>query len=186
MIGQSALFLILVAIVELCLLAVAFYSLRRARRSTEGSWESILQRLVQVDRSGIENIALDIIDASGKRRTDDDSFMMESKEIWTLVGGWKGLDALQANCLVLIDLAFYLQQWYPEAFAVTEQLRLSAREIEWQISRLKIAEKTGKLEGTITMYGQHAIATYYLMTRRLLDLYAQLDSPMLPQLQRVL
>ncbi|MGC2606981.1 MAG: hypothetical protein WA419_15640, partial [Silvibacterium sp.] len=139
-----------------------------------------------IDRSRIEEIALDIIDLSGQPRKDEGSAALESAEIWTLIGGWKGLEALENNCAVLIDLAFYVQQWYPEAVATTEQLRLSAREIEWHISRLKIAHQTGKLEDTIPMYAQRAVATYYLMTRQVVALYEQGNVAMLAELQRVI
>jgi len=184
--GHSVLFVVAVSVVVLCSLIVGAYYLHRARRTREGSWENILKRLTYVDRSCVEDIALDIINENGQQRTDDNSFMMEAQQIWRLIGGWDGLDALEANCLVLIDLAFYLQQWYPEAFAVTQQLRLNAREIQGQISRLRIADKNGKLDSMITMFGQQAIATYYLMTQQVLDLYERLGVPMLPELQKSL
>lgn len=96
------------------------------------------------------------------------------------------MEVLKANCEVLIDLAFYVQKWYPEALAVTEQLRLSAREIEWHVERLKGAERIGKLKSAFAMYAQPAVGTYYLMTRRLLALYEQGHLPMLADLQKSL
>lgn len=87
---------------------------------------------------------------------------------------------------MLIDLAFYVQQWYPEALAVTEQLRLSAREIEWHVGRLKSAAQTGKLENSILMNAQRVAVTYYLMTQRLLTLYERGNFPMLAELQKAL
>jgi hypothetical protein len=98
----------------------------------------------------------------------------------------EGVEALEANSRVLIDLAFYLQQWYPEALVVAEQLRLSAREIEWQVGRLRGAAQTGKLESAFPMYAQRAAAAYYLMTQRLLDLYEQGNPPRLAALQKAL
>ncbi|MGA7242574.1 MAG: hypothetical protein WBX19_05300, partial [Terracidiphilus sp.] len=85
-----------------------------------------------------------------------------------------------------IDLAFYVQRWYPEALVVAEQLRLSAREIEWHVGRLKGAQKTGKLESAFAMYAQPAVATYYLMTRQILALYEQGSIAMLTELRDVL
>jgi hypothetical protein len=98
----------------------------------------------------------------------------------------KGLEVLESNCAVLIDLAFYVQQRYPEALAVTEELRLAAREIAWHVERLRGAARTGKLESSFPMYAQRAVATYYLMTRRVLILYEQQRLPMLTDLQRAL
>ncbi len=111
---------------------------------------------------------------------------LEPAQIWKLVGGLEGLEVLEANCTVLIDLAFYVQLWYPEALVVAEQLRLSAREIEWHVGRLKGAQKTGKLESAFAMYAQPAVATYYLMTRQILALYEQGSIAMLTELRDVL
>jgi hypothetical protein len=179
-------FLIAAAVFVAILVAIAALSFARARRKSRGTWEEILARLIPIDRQHLEEVALDVIDPSGQRRKDDSSATLEATEIWTLVGGWKGIEALENNCAVLIDLAFYVQQWYPEALGVSEELRLRAREIEWQISRLKIAQTTGKLESTIPMYAQQAVATYYLMTRRVLALYEQGNISMLAELQRSL
>ncbi|MGC2164304.1 MAG: hypothetical protein WA634_20585 [Silvibacterium sp.] len=167
-------------------MTIAARSLTRARRKSRGSWEEILARLVPIDRQRLEEVAFDIIDPSGERRKDVSSAALEATEIWTLIGGWKGIEALENNCAVLIDLAFYVQQSFPEALRVSEELRLHAREIEWQISRLKVAQTTGKLESTIPTYAQQAVATYYLMTRRVLELYGQGNLSMLEELQRAL
>jgi hypothetical protein len=97
------------------------------------------------------------------------------------------MEALEANCTVLIDLAFYVQQWYPEkALVVAEQLRLSAREIEWHVQRLKAAAKSGQLETCIFMNAQRAAVAYFLMTRHVLSLYEHGNLPMLPDLQQCL
>ena len=88
--------------------------------------------------------------------------------------------------MVLIDLAFYVQQKYPEAVVTTEQLRLNAREIAFHVERLKGAAESGKLDSVFAMYAQRATATYYLMTRQVLALYEHDGLPMLASLQRAL
>ena len=159
----------------------------RARRSYQATWEDLLKRLTFVDRNAIAEIALDVVNPSGDQRRDEDSAILESAEIWKLIGGWDGIEALEANCTVLIDLAFYVQQWYPEkALIVAEQLRLSAREIEWHVQRLKAAAKAGQLETCIFMNAQRAAVTYFLMTRHVLSLYEHGNLPMLPDLQQCL
>jgi len=185
-VNHSAFFLGAIAVFVVALSALAGYALYRARRSSRGSWEDILKRLVPLDRSCIEEVALDVIDQSGRPRRDEGSAALDASQIWRMIGGWNGIEALEKNCAVLIDLAFYVQQWYPEAVAVTEQLRLSAREIEWHIDRLKIAHQTGKLESTIPMYAQQAVARYYVMTRSLLALYEQGNFSMVAELQRAI
>ena len=186
MIDRTDIFIGAVAIFVVSLIAIAAYYYRHARNSTQTDWDSLLNRLTRVDRSSIAEVALDVIEESGKQRNDQGSAILEPPEIWKLLGGMEGVEALEANSRVLIDLAFYLQKWYPEALIVAEQLRLSAREIEWQVGRLKGAAQTGKLESAFPMYAQRAAAAYYLMTQRLLDLYEQGDPPRLAALQKAL
>lgn len=184
--SRTLIFLVSVATFLIIVVVIAGRSYRRAHRSSAKYWAILLQRLTAVDRSSIAEVALDIVDESGRQRKDEDSAILEPKQIWNLVGGLKGLEALESNCAVLIDLAFYVQQWYPEALIVAEQLRLSAREIEWHVGRLRDAQKTGKLESVFPMYAQRAVATYYLMTRRVLALYEQGDHAMLIELQKAI
>jgi hypothetical protein len=139
-----------------------------------------------VDRDGVAQIALDYLDESGQRRSEVSDTDLEPSQIWKLVGGLKGLEVLERNCPVLIDLAFYVQQWYPEAVVLAEELRLNAREIEWHVERLRGASKTGNLEVSFADYAQPAIAKYYLMTRRVLALYERGNLSMLIDLQKAI
>jgi hypothetical protein len=184
--ARTVYFIVAVAIFILALIAIALYYYRRSRMSSQKNWERLLKRLTAVDRSSIAEVALDIIDESGQKRQDEASAILEPSQIWKLVGGLKGLEVIEANCAVLVDLAFYVQQWYPEAVVVAEQLRLSAREIEWQVGRLKSAQETGKLESAFPMYAQPAVAAYYLMTRRVLALYEEGNLAMLADLRNAL
>jgi hypothetical protein len=182
---RTVYFLAAVVFLVVFLAAVAVRYYLRARRSYRASWESLLDRLTLVDRSAIAEIALDVIDESGRRRRDEASAILGSSQVWNLIGGWEGLRALEANCTVLIDLAFYVQQWYPEkALLVAEQLRLSAREIDWHMQRIKSGAKAGKLESCILMNAQRAAVTYFLMTRQLLALYESSNVPALSALQQ--
>jgi hypothetical protein len=183
---RTGYFVAAVAIFVLALIAIAMYYYHRSQNSSEKNWERLLKRLTAVDRSSIAEVALDIIDESGQRRKDEASAVLDSSQISKLVGGLEGLEAMEANCAVLVDLAFYVQQWYPEAIVVAEKLRLSAREIEWHVGRLKSAQQTGKLEGAFTMYAQPAVATYYLMTRQVIALYEEGNLAMLADLRSTL
>ena len=183
---HTAVFLIVITLFIGVAAGLGMFSIVQMRRKSAGRWEDIIKRLKPIDRDSVEEVAFDIITPSGERRTDDESSTLDAAEIWSLIGEWEGLETLKHNCSVLIDLAFYVQQWYPEALAVAEQLRLSAREIEWHISRLQTAQTTGKLETVIPMYAQQAVATYYVMTRRVLALYEQGNITMLAELQHTL
>lgn len=182
-------FLIVLAVFLLILLVTAGYYYARDRRNRKypyGKFDTLMKRLSAVDRDNVALIARDFVDESGQRRTDEDDLDLDPSQIWPLIGGLKGLEVIEKNCEVLVDLVFYVQQWYPEALALTEQLRLNAREIEWHVERLKGAEKTGKLESSFADNAQRAVTTYYMMTRRVLAIYEQLNIPGFADLQRAL
>jgi len=182
-------FLIALAVFVAALLtAGTYYYLRSLRRKKYpyGKWEDILKRLTIVDRDSIEMIARDFVDETGQQRTEERDTDLDPAEIWDLIGGMKGLRELERNCAVLVDLVFYVQQWYPEALLITDRMRQEAREVEWHISRLRAAEKNGKLDDWFTDYAQRAVAKYYLMTRQVLALYKQGNFPGVMELQKAL
>ncbi len=181
---HSEIFAIAVLLVLAFLLAAAGYSLWRARRMQgEPSIEALMARLIAVDRDKVFFIAAAYEDA-GDQFTVNDS--LESWQVWEMIGGMRGFEALAANCEVLIDLACYVQRWYPEALPVAEQLRLNAREIQWHLERLKGAERRGNLEAVFPDYAQRAVVVYYGMTRHVLALYEASQVPGWNRLQTAL
>jgi hypothetical protein len=179
-------FIALAALLLAALLAALLRDYLRARSPVDTTWEGLLERLVTVDREAIATIALDAVNETGEPAQRDDSFTLEPTAIWNLLGGLEGLEAIERNCQVLVELAAYLQRFYPEALVVAEQLRLNAREIEWHVGRLKGAAQTGNLQASFPAYAQRAVATYYLMTRKLLALYRLADSPQFAALQQAI
>jgi hypothetical protein len=177
-------FLSATGIVFGALLSIAGYYYSRARQSARLSWEELIKKLTWIDRNTIAQVALDLVDESGERRDAADAASLEPSQLWSLIGGLKGLEVLEANSEVLIDLAFYVQQWYPEALVVAERLRLDARELKWHVARLRGAAQTGNLQISFPFYAQRAVVTYYFMTRRLLDLYEAGNFSMLADLQK--
>jgi hypothetical protein len=138
-----------------------------------------------IDRSNIAKVALDLADESGKPREDSDTASLEPSQLWRLIGGLRRLEVLETNSEVLIDLAFYVQQWYPEALVFVERLRLDDRELKWHVARLKGAARTGNLEISFPYYAQRAVVIYYRMTRRVLGLYEEMGNfSMLSDLQK--
>ena len=182
---RTDLFILVVVLFLALLVSVAIYYLLRMRKASTATWSSLMGRLVAVDRNRIAIVALDLVDETGQPREGGDP-EIEPDSLWDLVGGMDGLEALEKNCEVLIDLAFYVQRWHPEALVVTEQLRLNAREIQWHVARLKGAAQTGNLASSFPQYAQRAVATYYLMTRHLLELYERGNLSEFTQLQAVL
>jgi hypothetical protein len=183
---RSLYFAVLATILLLALLGILLQHYLRARRRAQASWDDLLKQLRWVDRDKLARIALDVIDESGGRSQTEGSFSLEPPEIWSLLGGLDGLEVLEHNCQVLVELAAYVQKWYPEALVVAEQLRLNAREIEWHVGRLKGAAQTGNIQSAFADYAQRAAAIYYLMTRHVLNLYEQASIPGLAELQRAL
>lgn len=177
-------FTISVLIFLAVLLAVVVRHGRRVKRASNADWDQLLRRLEFVDREKIAAIAQD---ALGDGQSDaQGALQLDGMSIEAMLGGLEGLEKLQRNCEVLIDLAAYVQRWYPEALVVAEQLRLNARELEWHVGRLRGAAETGNLQSAFGDYAQRAVVIYYLMTQHVLELYARTSTSSVAQLQAAL
>jgi hypothetical protein len=175
---QNFYFLSAIGIVVGTLLSIVGYYYSRGRPSPRLSWEELVKKLTWIDRNTIAQVALDLVDESGARKESADAANLEPEQLWRLIGGLQGLEVLEKNS--------DLQQWYPEAIVIAERLRLDARELKWHVARLKGAAQTGNLQISFPFYAQRAVVTYYLMTRRLLDLYQAVNFSMLAELQEAL
>jgi hypothetical protein len=165
---------------------IAGYYYLRSRRSSPASWEELLTKLTWIDRDSIAEVALDLVDESGQPRFADDAGGLDPSQLWRLTGGLEGLEVLERNSEVLIDLVFYVQQRYPEAMIVAERMRLDARELKWHIARLRASARKGDLQVSFPFYAQRAVVSYYRMTRQVLNLYAEGHFSMLAELQETL
>jgi hypothetical protein len=165
------------------LVTILLRSYLRSRRSADVSWDDLLQRLSWIDRDAIATVALDAVDESGQPLPMGDGFALEPDAIWNLLGGLEGLETIERNCEVLVELASYVQRMYPEAVMVAEKLRLNAREIEWHVGRLRGAAQTGNLQASFDTYAQRAVVSYYMMTRHVLALYSHANFSRLAELQ---
>lgn len=187
MMMRSIYFLIFVSIFLVLILGNATYFYVRYRRREKypyGKWEDLLKRLKPLDYGKLALIARDpTIETDQHDRDEED---IDPEEIWRLLGGMRSLEVMEKNCEVLVDMVFYIQQWYPEALLIAEQLRLNAREVEWHIGRLRAAAKAGRRKSAIAEYVQQAVVIYWQMTREVLSLYEQANISGLSDLQRVL
>jgi hypothetical protein len=177
---RQLLFLLAALAFASILIGITIFYILRARRATKTAWTTLLGRLKEIDRRKVAQVALDLLEEHPVEQ------QLEPELIFELIDGMNGLDALEQNCDVLIDLATYVQKWYPEALELSEDLRLSAREIKWHIGRLRGASMTGHLQEQFPIYAQRAVATYYLMTRSLLVLYEGVQLPEFADLQHAL
>jgi hypothetical protein len=183
---NAELFFIAMIVLVAVMAAVAFWFIRKARLRDMATWESLVAKLEPVDRRAVAAIALDLFDESGARRSGNDTDLLDPSEVWDMVGGLTGLEAMERNCAVLIDIAAYVQRWYPEAVVVAEQLRLNAREVQFHLGRLKGAARTGNLHSAFADYAQRAVATYYRMTRSVLALCEHAHAPGLAALEQAI
>lgn len=181
-----SLFIIPAALMVGILVSLLVYAYLNRRPASGNDWHTLVNRLIWIDRDAVSTVAQDALGAGDRAQVGSGEFSLSPPEIWNMVGGMKGLDIIQHNCQVLVELAAYVQQYYPEALAIAEQLRLNAREVEWHINRLKGAEQTGNLQASFGEYGQRAVAIYYLMTQHVLSLYQQISFESLPELQRAI
>ncbi len=179
-------FVTAIGLFVITLVLIAGYYYFRSRRSSPASWEELLAKLTWIDRNNIAEVALDLVDESGQPKVAEDAGSLDPSQVWKLIGGLKGLEVLERNSEVLIDLAFYVQQWYPEALVIAERLRLDARELKWHVERLKGAAQKGNLQISFAFYAQRAVVSYYRMTRRVLSLYEAGNFSMLAELQKAL
>jgi hypothetical protein len=184
---RSLYFFSFVVVFLVSILVTGAYSYLRYRYREKypyGKWEDLLKRLVPLDHDNLALIARDRSFASDQEASDEAD--LDPEKIWRLLEGMGGLEVVEKNCAVLVDLVFYVQQWHPEALLIAEQLRLNAREVEWRIGRLRAATKTGKRKTATADYVQQVVAVYYQMTCEVLSLYEQANLPGLADLQRAL
>jgi hypothetical protein len=166
-------FLFLAGVLIAVILVVVIRYALRLRASTKTEWEDLLERLIAIDREGVDTVALDAIEPSGQRRSDKFARELDPNVIWKLLGELDGVKRLESNSRVLIEMAAYLQRSHPEAAAVAEELRLHAKELELLVGRLRMADDQGSLEFHIPTYAQNAAIVYYLMEQRLQALCQQ-------------
>jgi hypothetical protein len=166
-------FLFLAGVLIAIILVVGIRYALRLRASTKTEWEALLKSLTAINRDGVDTVALDAIESSGQRRTDQLARELEPEQIWKLLGGLDGVKRLESNSRVLVEMAAYLHRSHPEAAAVAEELRLQAKELEFQVGRLRMADEQGSLEFHIPTYAQNAAIAYYLMEQRLQALCQQ-------------
>ena len=174
------------AIVFVALLFVTFRYVWRLRESRDSTWEDLMQSIVPVDRHAIETVALDAVEPSGEPKPIEHTRELGRQDIWNLLGGMEGINRIESNSHVLIEMAAYLQRWHPEAAETAEELRLEARRLEWHVGRLRAAESNQCLDLHFHSYGQGAAVSYYLMLKRVLALYQHSQDALFGDVQRAL
>lgn len=163
-------FLVLAGGLIAAVLGIGAFYFWRLSRSAKMEWETLLSHLVVIDHDAVDKVALDAIHPCGTVRTDKQARELDPDEIWRLLGRLEGVLKLEKNSRILIEMASYLQRSYPEASEIAEELRLHARELEYQVQHLRMASEQGSLEFHISTYAPNAAIAYYRMEKLLLEL----------------
>lgn len=172
-------FPVLSSVLVFLLLLISSFYIRRLRIDSEVDWSQIIARLEPVNREGIYAVANNILEDTF---ADD----IDSEGLLEMLDGMSGLNRMDQNCDVLIDLAAYVQRWYPADLKIAEELTLNAREFHWRVERLRTAASRGKLVEQFNFYGPRAVANYYLMTRTLMLFYEGVLGDKYIELQQLL
>lgn len=172
-----------VLVLMTALLAVGIKAFRRQKRARDSNWEELMRRLVPVDRSAIKTVALYRAHPPVETASAPPAKELGKKDIWNLIGGMEGIRHIENNSEVLIDMALYLQHWYPDAGEIAEELRLEANRLKWHVKRLREAEKNACLEAHFHLYGRQAAESYYLMVQKTIELYRHAQATLLGDLQ---
>ena len=173
------------ALVLLCWLIFVFWRTKKVQnKRADLTWNELVAQLRPVGRVGIEEVAsVFLLPSSEQLDSRPNESRLDPRDIWDFIGGIDGLTTMQRNAEILIDLAYYVQRWNPQACLVAEQLRLDANQIKTSLARIQSSKRRGTLTTWFPIHATRATAAYYLMTRRLCALYEVSHVGLLDQLK---
>jgi len=158
---------VLVAVVLLLILNLFRAEIRKVDLSQK-TWAELIEELKPVMTEGITLAALECANMGESEPRIDPG------ELWTMVGGWEGLNRMHANAGLLIAVAAHAQDWnLQESEQTADRMRqdgLAVRRAAMKI-KLKHACGYGERERRVAFHVQEFAAAYYRMTERLLALY---------------
>lgn len=160
-------FLLLLSAVVLASGGAASYAVFSGAKLRRRSWQELVLMLQPVSVEGIEQVAFDYLHpGKGQLR-------LQAAEVWQLVGGLAGLQAMYNNSRILCALAASAEQWnFEEAVIVTERIRREAAAVRWAVLQIEARHLLGfRQKARIPFYVHEAASAYHLMRSRLLALY---------------
>ena len=150
----------------------------RRRKLLTRNWGAVLGALEPVDLEGIRSIA-ETFDKSLHRQPQIDAAAM-----WKVVGGLDGLRRLRRNAWAMLDLAVYAEKWnLDKGLLVSEMMRQDADRLNRAIFRIQLGFffHFGFMRSPFHL--QEAVATYYTIRGRLVDLYHVSQVGLIPGLE---
>lgn len=166
-----------------CLVVIALvvgYQLRFVRRErtiAAVTWEDLVGQLEQLDTAGLKEIS-DCYLHPGKSQLRFEPGMM-----WDTVGGIAGIQKLSCNSQVMLNLAMYAERWNDtNGRVLSEIMRRDALRIRASVQQIEFAMLSRHGLVYLGLELQEAIASYCLMRARLLGMYEECHSGLLPLL----
>lgn len=155
--------------------------IRRERKIAAIRWEDLLAQLQRMDSAGLREIADCYL------RPTDQQLRIEPGEMWEIVGGFAGVQSLRRNSEVMLNLAMYAERWNDaNGRVLSEIMRRDAVRIRAAVQQVEWVMFTRRGLVYLGLELQEAISSYCLMRARLLGMYAECHSGLLPQLQAIL
>jgi hypothetical protein len=156
-------------------------SYRKARTFITDDWDSLVSQLLPVPSAALEKVAMEHL------RPDRQQVGLEAEEMWTILGGWEGIERMGHNADLMIRLAAYVRVWnFDEAVIVSERIRQDAIVLKRALMRIRIQIYFSRYKVRIPFHVHQAASSYYLMTRRLLSLYETNQYLLYPRLAEAL
>lgn len=175
-------FLALLVLVVLVSVGAASYAALSGRKLRNKNWTELLLLLKPVPHVGLEVVALDHL------QPEKGQLKLQPGEMWDLVGGFEGLNAMYGNAQIMCALAAQAEEWnYEEAIIVTERIRREAASLRRAVLSIALRYFCGRFEqARIPFLVHEAASSYYLMRARLLALYETSHVARYPQLASAL
>ncbi len=166
---------IVTVLLTLALFRVELKKVSLARKT----WNELVEELMPVNTYGITLLALECRDLDGSQ------VRFERNDVWMMIGGWEGLNRLQANALLLIALADHARIWNSgESLNTVEQMRSDGRAIYRAVRRIRF-KRMLSLRNSLSSEARRPAYAYYRMSERLLTLYERSPSRRYEQLAAV-
>ena len=163
--------------VMLVVLGRIYYQNRLARRLDQCDWNDLCRKIEDIPHIALAQVGQEYLNPRPHQ------IATEPWDIWIGLGGLEGVRRMRRNARVLIALAAYAERWnFTESVIVRERMRRDA--LHLQVATLQIAARLflgiGRMH--IAFYLHESVASYHLMTKRLLALYQTSHSALYLQL----
>ncbi len=159
-----------------CLLGIGLATSHfRAHNLTTGTWEQLIARIQPVELEGIRAVAMDhLYFETGRPQRGPE-------EMWSLLGGLKGLQRMNENARVMIALAAYAElQNNHQGLILADRMRRDGLALQRAVRSITLAGWFQAGVAHSTLHLQQAADSYQQMKQRLPALYEMSHAQALP------